>query len=980
MNKTELTQMLADPAAVYRPEVRWWLAEGLNTDKTLREEVARIHDYGFGATEFLAVPEAGCDSARYGWGSEEWVHDSRVIIGEDTKYGMGASMTSGANWSNANLITITPDDKAASKELDYTFRILSPGEAFDGELEKAAVSVPGVKEQVLIAVTASKLLREESGYMVLDPDSTAVLTGTVRNGTLFWRAPEDGPWVLNTFWLHGTGQTAEPSCRTSYTINYLDPYGVEAWIRYWDGEVLTPDMKELISRNGRVQIYMDSLELTVSGRGGNLWGYRLLDTFRERRGYDLTPYLPFVLRRGVMFDDLQYRYEMEDTGRAEKIRNDLYQTMTDLYKENVLRPIRDYCHQNNMTLRAEISYGVTFEITQPGKYVDGIETESLEFGSQLDSHRALAGPAHIYGKVYSAETGAAMCNYMKGMEWYTQIIYTQFAAGVTKTVLHGYSSIRGSEEATYWPGHEGMEPYYSDRFSERQPAARHYRAWTNMLARYQMLLRAGKPRMDLAILRTDYYFNNQIMGISDLPADAIYFDSLMRAGEGLYWMDTTLQNMGYTYDYFDPSLLFDADTDGTALAPDGPGYRALVLYQEALSLENAERILYLARKGLPVLFANGIRERTRNTVFIRHEAAAVKTPFLDGKEEALAEVVAEMKALPNVAECEGYEGAPAALASLGVFPRVSFAEKSRNMLPLLREDGEMRYLYLYNVMDREEAPAAVTLRVEGEGVPYRVDCWSGEVTDAGPYRIEDGRTVFDAELMPGEAAMFAVNRGETAKERGLPAPAAGPVSRIPLSDWTLRVEDWDEGGKVVEEEDRGLGYVTREAYYTTRKTVIDAGKTGLVPWKDIPAVGPAVSGVGYYETVFMLPEDFREGMRAVLTLGSTNECSAAVIVNGVTFPFDFNRLSCDVTKALRRGENRITVEIAATLNNRLLERGYYKDTVPAALIRLCGCGVIAELRSCETGRRLLDQIYWGCTTSVKDYGLTGEAEITFYEQ
>ena len=31
---------------------------------------------------------------------------------------MGVSMTSGTNWSNANLITITPDDKAAAKELE----------------------------------------------------------------------------------------------------------------------------------------------------------------------------------------------------------------------------------------------------------------------------------------------------------------------------------------------------------------------------------------------------------------------------------------------------------------------------------------------------------------------------------------------------------------------------------------------------------------------------------------------------------------------------------------------------------------------------------------------------------------------------------------------------------------------------------------------------------------------------------------------
>ena len=73
-----------------------------------------VHDAGFGAAEFLALDEAGADSDRYGWGSEEG-HDSHSIIEETTRRKMGASLTSGTNWSNANLVTIQPDDRAAAK-------------------------------------------------------------------------------------------------------------------------------------------------------------------------------------------------------------------------------------------------------------------------------------------------------------------------------------------------------------------------------------------------------------------------------------------------------------------------------------------------------------------------------------------------------------------------------------------------------------------------------------------------------------------------------------------------------------------------------------------------------------------------------------------------------------------------------------------------------------------------------------------------
>ncbi len=60
-------------------------------------------------------------------GSEEWIHDSQLIIREATEKKMGGSTTSGTNWAIANLITIRPDDKEASKEIDFISHVLAPG-------------------------------------------------------------------------------------------------------------------------------------------------------------------------------------------------------------------------------------------------------------------------------------------------------------------------------------------------------------------------------------------------------------------------------------------------------------------------------------------------------------------------------------------------------------------------------------------------------------------------------------------------------------------------------------------------------------------------------------------------------------------------------------------------------------------------------------------------------------------------------------
>jgi hypothetical protein len=1008
----DLRNRLVRPPIEYWPDVRWWLAEGFHTDLTLKNDIQALYDAGFGAIEFLAIDEPGTDHSLYGWGSEEWIHDTETIIRETTKRGMGVSFTSGTNWSNANLLTITPDNRAASKELDYTVESLKGGESRSGLLQRAAVKMPNVHVQELVSVVAIKRIGEKSGVILLDRKSAIVLTGERSGESLNWTAPAGNDWELFCFWLHGTGQTATPSASVSYTVNYIDRYGIKALIDYWNKKVLTKELRDLIRRNGRVQMYMDSLELSTYGRGGQLWGYHLLEEFRKRRGYDLTPILPFVLKKDSGFmggpGEYQYLYEPVDPDYPfiGKMRNDLYQTMTELYIDNMLKPMREWLHGIGMGLRAEISYGMPFEISLPGKYVDGIETESLEFASQIEPYRNLAGPAHFFNKLYSSETGATKLNYQLGLDFYTQIIFVQFAAGVARTVLHGYSSIAGSESATCWPGHEGMWPIFSERFGCRQPAYRHYTDWTSMLARYQMALRKGKPRIDLGILRLDYNFNNLYCFCPD--EKNLYEYQMMRINEGIYWQDMGLQNAGYTFDYFAPQILEDEDISyaGGEIAPSGPGYRALLIYQEALPLSSAKRILTWAQEGLPVLLVNGVTEKIRPTVSKTHGKAASCTPFNSESDDELAAVMKEMKTLANVAELDDQSKTNDTLRSLGVHPRAAFKEPNKNVLTTLREDGEKRYLFVYNYMYTQREPFTCVLCIEGPGKPYGLNCWTGEVEEMGLYERSATHTTVSVRLSPGEAALILVNTAKTDQLYALSTDADAIIRRegklalkafrsgrytVTLSDgsekkveavvpddiilktWNLEVEDWNEGEKKTIIEDRGFGIVTKEVYYETKKTRIPVGLTELKPWREIPALGPAVSGIGFYKTTFTLPNCWNAGNGAILSIESTNGNSAAVYVNNKKGPaFDFDRRQVDITALLVPGENSITVEVSSTLNNRLLDRNYYAVIIEKT----------AELRAQAHGRAAgrADDLP-GLNIKrpePQDYGMTGEVKLLTY--
>ena len=1000
-----------DPGSEYRPYIRWWLAEGLHTDETLKMEIEQLDRTGFGGVEFLAMEEPGADSKLYGWGSEEWVHDTHTIVRETTEHGMAVSMTSGTNWSNANLITITPDDDAASKELDFAVEELAAGASRSGPLARAELTMPGVTKQELEAVTAIRKVREENGVVFLDRNSAAVLTNLVRTdpeqgAVLDWTAPAEGDWLLFFFWIHGTGQTAEPSVSTSYTINYFDRAGIRAFTEYWDDVVLTPQLREDLYRNLRGMMYMDSLELGTFGRGGQLWSRHFREEFERCRGYDIAPYLPFIVKKpGMLQPVYEYYYSSDDAVFLEKLLNDLYQTNTDLYMENILQPMQEWLHTHKMTLRSEISYGLPFEISQPGKYVDGIETESLEFASQIDSYRGLAGAAHIYDRVYSSETGASLLNYMMGLPFYTQIIYTQFAAGVTRTVLHGYSSIRGSEESTAWPGHEGMWPVFSERFGERQPSFRHYGDWLKMLSRYQLVLRQGRPRMDLAILRLDYNFNNLLFLDDEVD---LYENRLMRANEGIYWKDPGLQNAGYTWDYFAPQLLeeefctFGAEgNDGAGrLFPEGPGYKAVIVYQNVLPLASAEKLLALAEASLPVVFVNGVTETLRPGIDRTYEKAACMTPFLAEPDEKLAEIIARMKALPNVREADGPAAALQALRVLGIEPETRFDVPDRNLLTHVREDGGRKYIYLYNMLYTQAEPHTFRVSIAGTGAVTRIDCWGGRFEQAGCFDAADGRTVLELTLAPGQAALYELDTTAApgphiglAETGGLPAEAFLTAADgrilakmlcgdpIRLDRMHLTVESWDEGEKHELYEDRGLGIVTKEIWYDTEKTLLDAGETALIPWKDIPAVGPEVSGVGIYTAEVTLPEDWSADCGAVLRFTGAGRHSLSVFVNGEKADaVDFDALAVDVSALLHAGTNELRVETASSLNNRLMARGYYEKGNEASMAlaensnnaNVTGEGQAPEEEPADMA------ILFRVRASLKDYGLTGPVVLEPY--
>ncbi len=758
--QAELEGKFVEPAMEYWPEARWWLAEGSNTDETIKETVQSAYDSGLGAVEFATL-EAGVDAKTYSWGSEEWVNDSHKVIEAATELGMGASFTSGTHWKTANLPGLDPNSDAASQELAVTTQNVADGEAFEGVIPMPEAA-EGITSQKLAAVFAAKVNSADETTSKLDAASIVEITDSAQqteDGCQVSFTAEGGDYVIFTYWQRGTAQVCTPSVDTNHAINYFAIDGFNAFKEYWEQNILTDEMKQLIAENGNVQLFMDSLELALSG-GFVYWTSQFREEFEARKGYDIMPYI--MLMMGGR-DTSSYVLDGEEV-LNKKYTNDFKDVITQLYIEYLMQPMADFMHENGIELRAQIAYGQTMEASLPIQTLDYVESESLNGNDQPEVYRFQAGAQHLYDiNEFSSETGATWVNYAWSLKHILENpIYTEFLGGVNRVIYHGISSIWGPE-GTAWPGYEGMYGDISERMDVRQPFYQDLKAFNTHLARIQQALRYGQPQMDVGLLtlmygdisermdvRQPFYqdlkaFNTHLARIQQalrygqpqMDVGLLTLEYNMRTAygqpfshllehQGYYWPDMNMQDAGYTYEYFNPQILTQENivAENGQVDPDGVSYQALIVWQEALPADVAQKLVEYANQGVKILILDGAAQYTpwndgqdeaqklveyanQGVKILILDGAAQYTPWNDGQDEALAAAMEELKKSENAVTITAEAEAANALAELGVQPRTAFAEPNQALMTVFRADKEAAYMFVNNYTQKKETTAEV---------------------------------------------------------------------------------------------------------------------------------------------------------------------------------------------------------------------------------------------------------------------------------
>lgn len=907
--EAKLTDLYSDIEIVNRTDVRWWMAAGMHTNETILEELHAMYRGGFSGVELCQLADRTIDGALYGYGSTQWENDVKLILNTALDLGMSVSLTSGAGWSTANVPGLDPDSQKANQCIVLLTEDLGAGCRREGSLpidknlrEKAS----------FVGVVAVK----RAGETVYHADGYVDLTALVRDGALEWTAPDGGDYTLMYYFAQGTCQAASPAVETSYTINYFDRRGFEALKAYLETNVLNDEALNAKIKEGNVQFFMDSLEYH-NGRGITNWTETFPEQFRARKGYDILPYL-FLAKDAPVTSiwgwsdnaDLVGSLRLTDEVLSKKILNDIFDVQTKLYLEEFIAPFRAWLHTYGIKLRAQISYGKNLEISEPIAFVDFPEAENRNQNNQVDMYRLWSGGAHLQNKILSSETGGLDNSaYSYTYQKHLQEAYALYSAGYSRIVWHIWSAPYGPKPV--WPGYEGGDGkhiYY--KFGTREPSCSEYAEFNDHLGRIQKLLRRGKAGVDIGMPYIKY------------GQHLVYRDEKdwMHTHRPMFFPSTCLQDNGYTYDYFTPELLRAEGVyfDKNAKTLECAGYKALVLWQEVLSSVGAEAILSLARDGLPVVILKG---------------AALRSPYGGADDAELRVRMDALRSLENVVCAEDAEAVLAALKDFGIHPYVGFSSANRQLLTQTRREGEDRYVFVYNycdgsLHDETNLPhgdsISATLTVDGSFVPYAVDAWTGSVKKVSRYRHEKGKTLFDLSLKYGDVALFAL---QASSSEDLPAaceaetPAEAPFE---IAHWDLTVESVVPTDRLLTRRETLLGVTTEEYSYDTEKDLLHTSLEHLETWDKIEAIGPNVSGKGYYRSTFRWSGACKG---AKLDFGKITQ-SMQVFINGKkTDNINMNVPCVDISPLLRVGENVIEVHYSSNLNNLQLSRGVIRAHV-----------------------------------------------------
>jgi hypothetical protein len=732
------------------------------------------------------------------------------------------------------------------------------------------------------------------------------------DGSLNWTPPK-GNWTILRIGHTSTGHTnATGGGGIGLECDKFNPVAVKLQFDKWYGEALKHAGPEIASKVLNT-FHVDSWEC-----GSQNWSTNFKAEFLKRRGYDITPYLPIMTGLPV-----------ESAAVAENFLYDVRQTISELVVDRFYKTLASLAKEKGVTFTAE-SIAPTM-MSDGLLHYKTVDVPMGEFWLNSPTHDkpndmldAISG-AHIYGKnIVQAEAFTTV-----RMDWNEHpgnmktLMDRNFALGINKMVFHVFTHNPWVDRK---PGMtlDGVGLY----FQRDQTWWKQGKAWVEYAERTQKLLQEGRPVVDIAVFTGDEVPRRSVLPDRLVPVlpgifgkDVVEAEAkrLANVGEPQRQMPAGVShsaNMadpenwvnplrGYAYDSFNPDVLATATVrNNEVVFESGTSYKLLVIpgktalnpnYQY-MSYQTVKKLLDLVRSGATIivadkpLYQSGLKkvakvdfEKAVNEIWEGSLAPSfmkriglgrvIKAPYY-GEDFSKLGIEKDMEVMDIISATD---------TPLPKSKAIAFAHRMK---------GTTQIYFISNQQNKTRN-LHFSFRVTNK-IPQIFDPVSDREIPVQSWGSRKGRTYFNYQLAPN-ASIFVIFKADTQENKrasrsnntqfkvfddistdwqvnfdpAFSGPSA-PVEMKMLTDWTLSENDQ-------------VKYYSGTAAYT--KTFTFNGDTSRNIWLDL----------GKFENI------------------------GEVKVNGIscgilwTPPF-----KADISKAIRKGENQLTIEVTNTWANRLI--------------------------------------------------------------
>ncbi len=657
------------------------------------------------------------------------------------------------------------------------------------------------------------------GTRDLDPSSVQVVTGRVRDGVLHYNGTlphgNGNPWEELVFYQTADGQTLNgATARTpAYWLDHLSVAGAQAMGDYFDSHILSNPTTVAAIRSqdvhtGKPAVFEDSLELSANLK----WTPQMLSQWSGQLGYD-----PVTLLAAIGGEDQSvtgtpvFDFPQNDGHGASlgwRVREDYRQMWSNLYTGRYQQTLDNWASGHGLVARFQ-AYGDPIDAGAAAAHSGIPEGEHLEFGGddETQQFKVVASGSYqtgnnvvsdecceefgtTFGGTYGVD-GTGSGPEGSSILSNANSAYADIAGGDTQIIWHGWPyNPYPAGAAAVWPGNSfAGDQLVSAANGPNNPTFADNRQDNLALARVALAMRQGAPSFDIAVYHQD-------LGLAGQAADNLSTgeDLGNRVSGGQTFTPTTgqiirssstLAQTGYTYGYVSPEFFryptaqYGHDgSGGRVLFPGHGNYGSLVIYsQSVMPVDVAQKILALARGGLPVVIVGQVPDATASASPGTVSGFAARDAQVQG-------AMAELTALPNVkvvsdATAAGSqsqdENAPAALRALGITPStgLSATSTSGTAQPVLterRHDARTATDYYFLFNPDLSATVYPTVDLAGHGRPYRLDTWGAQVTPIAAYDRSRGHVSLSLRIAPGNFALIAISRRDLAH-----VPIWGPL-------------------------------------------------------------------------------------------------------------------------------------------------------------------------------------------------------------